>query len=464
MAEQKAAVFVELSEGRKKLMLTAAMLMSCAYMVAAYANGTAVATQLQAINGYHLFPAASALQPMGMMITISMAGKLGDTMGRKPVAIAGIILHMIFQLMLGFLTNPIMFVGAYTMVGVAAGLYLSLSYAFISDVSLPMERSKYFGYLATFNAIGCLAGPFVAGRLMQAGLTAASFYFYIPVSLISLVIILTVYPNKKANLSAGAKFDFLGLGYLVMSIAGIVLWLSLGGNYFGRFDIVGILLLAAMALFGVLLVRRELNIANPAVPLAIFRKKRFTVAFLCQFFYGAYATCALAYTIVHAIFTMGIDPGIASYVTMPQTIVQAVTGMFIGKWMAQKFAPRIRITALLAFGCTSVGLLIFGMTKAASPFSLLCVATAIGGFGYACGQTCLTPFFQTELEPREFGAAQGMFMFASSGASCIFSAIAAALLGAGLSYNTVFFAGLAFTMAAFVIALVGFKIPEAREQ
>lgn len=463
MAEQKTSVFIELSERRKKLMLMAAMLMSCGYMVAAYANGTAVATQLQSIDGYHLFPVASALQPMGMMITISMAGKLGDTAGRKPIAIIGIVLHMIFQLMLGFLTDPILFVAAYTLVGVAAGLYLSLSYAFIADVTEPMERSKYYGYLATFNAIGCLAGPFVAGRLMQVNLTAMSFYFYIPVSLISLLIILVVYPNKKANLSAGTKFDFLGLSYLAISIAGIVLWLSLGGKYFGRFEVTGLLMLAAMVLFGILLVRRELNIPNPAVPLAIFRKKRFTVAFLCQFFYGAYATCALAYTIVHAIFTMNVDPGIASLVTMPQTIVQAVTGMFIGKWMAKKFAPRIRVTALLAFGCTSIGLLIFAMTQASSPFFLLCIATAIGGFGYACGQTCLTPFFQTELEPREIGAAQGMFMFASSGASCIFSAVAAALLGAGMSYNAVFFAGLAFTMAAFIIALIWFKLPTGKQ-
>jgi len=88
-------------------------------------------------------------------------------------------------------------------------------------------------------------------------------------------------------------------------------------------------------------------------------------------------------------------------------------------------------------------------------------ATVFGGIAVAIAQTAFTPFFQIDLEPREYAAAQGMFTFASNSGLCIFSALAGVLLNLNLTYNYVFLLACLFNTSAVIIGFARFRLPQA---
>lgn len=107
-----------------------------------------------------------------------------------------------------------------------------------------------------------------------------------------------------------------------------------------------------------------------------------------------------------------------------------------------------------------VGLAIFYMLTPNTALFVVYLATGIGGIGQTITQSCYAAFFQTELKPEEIPSAQGMYQFASTGGSCIFTAICGAAMNMGLSLNQVFLVGALFAAVAFVIGIFGFRFPK----
>lgn len=193
----------------------------------------------------------------------------------------------------------------------------------------------------------------------------------------------------------------------------------------------------------------------------MFAKKRFRTTFIIQCLVVSYATCIGAYGIVYAQQVMGFEATVSSTVTMPQTIVQFVLGLFVGSFVGKAFKQRFRFFGLLAIVSYMVGLLIFYTLTPSSPLLIVYLATGIGGIGQTITQSCYAAFFQTELKPEEIPSAQGMYQFASTGGSCIFTAICGAAMNMGLSLNQVFLVGALFVAVAFVIGFIGFRFPKA---
>jgi MFS family permease len=192
----------------------------------------------------------------------------------------------------------------------------------------------------------------------------------------------------------------------------------------------------------------------------MFVHKRFRYAFIVQAFVVAYATCAAAYGIRYALEVMSLDATISSTVTMPQTIVQFILGLFMGSIMGKAFKKRFRPVALLGIACYAVGLMIFYFLTPDSPVFIIYLATGIGGIGQAVVQATFAAFYQSELKPEEIRPAQGMYQFASTGGSSVFTAIVGAAMTMGMGLQQVFLLGTAFMVIGFVFALIGFRFPK----
>lgn len=435
--------------------------MTAAYMMSGYANGTTLPNKLGAIGGMSYYSACNALQSMGIMLTLPLSGKLGDTFGRKIIVVIGILLQALSQAGMALTDNPLLFTILYTTAGCGSGFYLSMAYALIADVMEPQECPKYFGFITAANAVGCLIGPVIAGQLVSRSLVPLGFCAYMIPMAIAMIGIIVLYPNVKANLMKGAKFDFPGLLLIVMTICCLVIWLSLGGTLFPLFSPLGIALVILGIIFAILMVKRELKVTNPAVPLTMFRNKRFTTAFVCQLFAAAYAVMSAAYIIVYCMEVMQLPATQYSMVTIPQTVIQFLVGLFAGGWMAKKMVSRVRQVGLLSMVASLVALTIMFLLKPTSPFFVCCIATGIGGIGQATMQVSFIPLFASEIDQKEMGAAQSMFSFGGVGGSCIFSSLAGIILTFTGSYNNVFLLGAVCAGIALVIGIFRFKMPAA---
>jgi len=200
--------------------------------------------------------------------------------------------------------------------------------------------------------------------------------------------------------------------------------------------------------------------ASPAVAIGMFRKKRFTYAFLSSMFISSFSTVFGAYVIVYTQQVMQVSSTISSTGTMPMTIAQAVFGLVFGRILAKEFAKRFRPVALLALTLIVSGMVLICTLQPDSSMLVIYAASALGGIGTVIPQSAYASFFQAELRPEEIGAAQGMFSFGGTGGSCIFMAVSGAMTNGGASISHIFFLAAVWCVVSLLIGIIGFRIPQ----
>ncbi|QFZ24036.1 MFS transporter [Saccharothrix syringae] len=112
----------------------------------------------------------------GNAAVLMVSGKLSDSIGRKPVAIAGLVISAIGTVWLGLSANVPVFMVASLVAGAGAGLLNPPQNAVVADVI--GEKAKGGPVLAAFQMaadLGAIVGPLVAGVLVDAVSYEAAF-------------------------------------------------------------------------------------------------------------------------------------------------------------------------------------------------------------------------------------------------------------------------------------------------
>lgn len=452
-----------ISPAKKKVLLIAVLMMAAGFSFSGYGGSIATPTRLAQIGGSEYYALNNALSTMAMMLALPMVGKLSEIFGCKAIALTGMGFQLIMRFGAMVAPTPVLFIAASTLSNLGAGLYVSLAHTIISGIIPQASRSKYFGYIATCNALGALSGPLAVGQLVDWGQAVIGFIAHAPLVILSGILIFVTYPSTKGVNRIKTKFDFAGVLMLVAGVSAFVLWISLGGKAFAWFSLPSVIVLLVGAVSIVLLIWYENRQANPSVPIFMFRKKRFTTAFLCMALVASYSTTAAGFLIFYAQQIMQVSPQLSSTVTMPQTIVQAICGVLIGRVLAKNFTRRFRPFALVSLVLVVIATFVLYTLTPNSPMLVIYASTILGGIAMSICQTSYTPFMQTELKPSEYASAQGMYSFGSTGGSCIFSALAGALLNMGLTYNSIFLMATGFCLVALVIGLFGFRFSQSEK-
>ena len=441
------------------LMIIGVLLMSITSQAANYGNNLVLPSKLEYFNITDLYSLFATLSDMGMMISLPLVGMLSGKFGVKRVALSGMILQFVIRFILMYVPNAALFAVLWVLMGIASGLYISAPFTIMATL-VPREKvPKFYGYIATASAIGSLVGPGLTGAVIDAVSPNAGLIIYGIFAIIPLLTLGVLYPNRKKE-NADKSFDFAGIFLLVVFVCCIILWLCMAGSYFELASVPGIVLPVAAVLALILLIKTELKVKNPSVPIHMFHKKRFRAAFSVQALMVAYSTCITAYAVNYVVYYMQGSSFQSSTVTMPQTIVQAIVGMFVGTIIGKQFKKRFRPLALLALALYIIALIILSTLQPDSSMIVIYVATAIGGISQALTQSLNAPFFQSELQPEEIAPAQGMFQFSSTGGASIFGAVCGAFINFGATFNDVFLLGAAFVGAALVIAIFTFRFPK----
>jgi MFS family permease len=457
MSESTTTVAVPLSKGKRTVFIYATMVMLAGFMAGGYGGGVALPRMLALFDSMNYYSLASALSTLGMMLALPLVGKLGDTFGLKAVVVFGVILQIAGRFAMIYIPNVFGFMILYMVAQFGAGLYTSAPYALIADVVEGHERPRYYGILATFGALGSLIGPVITGVVLDKGYTGFAFVVYVPIMVLSVPFICAFYPNKKTARTSG-KFDFAGIFLLVIAVCCIVLWLTLVGSSFAWLSPTSFAMLGGGILSTILLIRIESRHENPSVAIHMLKKPRFRYAFLVQLLLAAFSVIMSGYIIVFAQQMMKVSSTISGTITMPMTIARAVFGVIFGAFLGKNFAKRFRPLTLISLLLVVLGILIVCTLRGDSSMILIYIASVFGGIGSVIPQTAFAPFFQTELQPKEFGAAQGMYTFGSTGGACIFAAVAGAMLNTGVSFISVFILAAVFCILALIFALIGLRV------
>src|SRR5450759_4880261 len=132
---------------------------------------------------------------LGTLLFSSPLGWLSDTIGRKPVMIAGAALYTVALLLFTTTTDPYWFVLFRLLEGMGTAAFGPAAQAFVADITTEENRSKAYGLLTTAQFGGLVLGPAIAAPLYSlVGGGKGAFYaiFYVGAALSALSLVAVI--------------------------------------------------------------------------------------------------------------------------------------------------------------------------------------------------------------------------------------------------------------------------------
>jgi EmrB/QacA subfamily drug resistance transporter len=488
-------------EHRRILVIMSALMLG---MFLAALDQTIVSTALPTIAGdlHGLNHLSWVVTSYLLAITIStpLWGKLGDLYGRKKLFQLSIVIFLAGSMLSGLSQNMTQLIGFRAAQGIGAGGIMVGAMAIIGDVVPARQRGKYMGYFGAVFGVVNVAGPLLGGLFTQHLSWRWIFYINVPIGIVALITIATVLQLPVHRVPH--TIDWVGMTLLSAAVTDIILLTTWGGAEYqwGSPVIIGMGLFAAVLLFLFCVV--ESKVAEPIIPLALFRNSTFNAALGIGFIMGFAMFGAIVYLPLYLQAVYGASPTVSGLELLPMVAGMLTTFIWSGRYITRtghyKYFP-VAGSALLALGLfllstmgphTSYGTVAFYMVfvglgmglsmqvvvmaaQNAVPHSQLGVATSTVTFtrtiGGAFGVALLGAVFSNRLLHELTAHAKGAQLKLISGGSVTANPTQIhhlppaqqALFIQGFSHalSTVFLVAVPFAVAGFVLALLLKEIP-----
>ncbi|WP_432252839.1 MDR family MFS transporter [Streptomyces sp. HNM1019] len=246
--------------------------------------GTAMPTIVGELGGLDHLSWVVTAYTLATAASTPIWGKLGDMYGRKGVFLTSIAIFLGGSALSGMAQTMGELIGFRAIQGLGAGGLMVGVMAIIGDLVPPRERGRYQGIMAGVMAVAMIGGPLVGGTLTDHLGWRWIFYINLPLGAIALAAITAVLhlPKKRSE----GRIDYTGAALLTVGITALVLITTWGGNEYawGSGQIVGLGAVGVLALAAFLYVERR--VAEPVLPLHIFRNLNFTLVTAIGFLTG----------------------------------------------------------------------------------------------------------------------------------------------------------------------------------
>jgi MFS family permease len=134
--------------------------------------------QEQAHASVWLIGVVAAFYYVGTFLFSAPLGRLSDSIGRKPVIVAGVALYALATLLFITTTHPGWFIFFRLLEGIGAAAVGPAGQALVADLSTEETRSRAYGWLTTAQFGGLVAGPLLAVPLYNLGGGQGTWAFY----------------------------------------------------------------------------------------------------------------------------------------------------------------------------------------------------------------------------------------------------------------------------------------------
>jgi len=343
----------------------------------AFLDGTVVNAALPAISrdldanlGDLQWVLTGYLLTLGSLLVLG--GSLGDRYGRRKIFVIGLVAFAATSLLCAVAPDTGTLIAARCAQGVAAALLVPNSLAMVSASFDVSDRGRAIGAWSGLGGIATAIGPFLGGYLIDSVSWRWVFVINLPISAVAILIALRHVPESRDE-HAGAHLDVVGSVLLTLGLAGVVYALIEGPGNGWTVTSVAAGLIGAAALVAFLLV--EARIANPMVPLGVFKSEQFSGANAVTFaVYAAIGTVTFL-LVVHLQTDLGYSALEAGAALLPITVCMLLLSARAGA-LAQRIGPRWPMTIgplVVAVGMALLGRVDPGTTYWATVFPALLV-------------------------------------------------------------------------------------------
>ncbi len=405
---QKDAVTTD-AAAKKKLTMALVAIFSAYFVAQLYMQGLNVVQPIIAadLNGMALYAWGVSMPGLASAIATLIFGKLSDIYGRNKILTVSFVFFLIGSIIGALSPTFVVNVVARFVIALGQGALMPLAFAVIGDLFDPVQRSKWSGLLNIPAGICAFFGPTLAGILADKFSWPIFFWMFVPLTIISLVLIFIGVPGITHKMKH--KIDYVGAILIVVASALMILGFSWGGvNYpWASVQIIG-LLGASVALWA-FFVWYEGKHEEPMLDPQILTNRTFMTAAVAGFmsFFGLLAI--MMYYPLYAQGVLGVSATVSGNMYTPFAVLMAFmgvpAGIMLGKTKKYKW---MYIAGYAILAAAMFGMITFNQT---TPVWLTVLITSLAGFGLGLIPTVNTLVAQFAVPRRLMGVAIGAIFF-----------------------------------------------------
>jgi EmrB/QacA subfamily drug resistance transporter len=342
--------------------------------------------------------------PFGGLLLL--AGRMGDLLGQRRIFLVGLAIFTIASLVCAVSQSQEMLVGARFIQGIGGALASAVILGMIVTMfPEPAAQAKAIGVYGFVASAGGSIGLLLGGVLTDAISWHWIFLINLPIGIAVAYMAKRLVANPDGiGLSEGA--DFPGALLLTSSLMlGVFTILQI--ENWGWGDSRTLLLSAISAILLVLFIFRQARIANPLMPLRLFRSRNVAgsnvlQALLVAGMFGMFFLGALYLQRV-----LGYSPLEVGFAFLPTTIVMGGLSLGFSEKLIMRFGPR---TTLIPGVClVVVALLLFSRTPVdGNYFTDLLPPFLLIGVGVGTSFPAIMTLAMSGATPEDAGLASGL--------------------------------------------------------
>ncbi|TLW95324.1 MFS transporter [Saccharomonospora piscinae] len=262
--------------------------------------------------------------------TTPIWGKLSDLFSKKVLYQVAIVVFTVGCVLGGFAQSMPQLIAFRAVQGIGMGGLQALIQAVIAAMIAPRDRGRYAGYIGATFAVATVSGPLVGGLVVDSPLGWRwSFWVCVPIAVIAFVVLgrtLTLPVVKRE-----VRIDWLGATLIVSGVALLLIWVTLAGTDFAWWSWeTAALLTGSLASLGAA-VAVESRVAEPVVPLTLFRNRTFTLAVVASVGVGTAMFGGAVFLVQYFQLARDFSPTAAGLLTLPMVLGMVGASTIVGR-------------------------------------------------------------------------------------------------------------------------------------
>ncbi|NUS41936.1 MAG: MFS transporter [Terrabacter sp.] len=366
--------------------------------------GTAMPTIVGELNGVEHQGWVITAYILAIAIAMPLYGKFGDLYGRRWPFLVAVGLFVVASLGGGMAQSFEALVAWRAVQGLGGGGLMILSQAIIADIIPASDRGKYMGPMGALFGISAVAGPLLGGWLTDGPGWRWTFWINVPIGIAAWFI--AYFALKLPSHRSNRPTDLGGILTMALGTTGIVLltsWESLGHDGYDWSDptLLGVLLGTAVMVG--LFIFIENRVAEPLIPLRLFKNRTFTITTLIGLVLGMGMFSAMAMLPTFLQMSAGAGVTESGLLMLPMMagvmLTSIVSGFAISKTGRYKMFP------VVGLAVTILGMI--WLTRLEGGMSLWLFGAMIFVLGAGMGLIMQTIVLavQNSVDPKELGTA-----------------------------------------------------------
>ncbi|WP_436408232.1 MDR family MFS transporter [Agromyces zhanjiangensis] len=352
-------------------------------------------------------------------------GKLADLVNRKVLLQLAIGLFVVGTAIAGFAQDTTTLIAVRVIQGLGAGGLMSLVMIIVALIISPRERGKYMGVVGGIMAVATIGGPLLGGVVTDAWGWRANFFLPLPLAVIALVLIqLTLHLPQTPK--RAVRIDFAGAILMAVGVSLLLVWVTLGGSEFEWDSVTSLVMIGIAAASLIAFIVVEFFVAEPIVPLALFRNRTFALAVVASIAIGVSMFATSVFLAQYFQLARGATPTESGLMTIPLIVGQMGASILIGA-LISRFG-KWKGFMVLGAALTVAGTVLMTTLRYDTDYLWVSVAMVVLGAGLGMVMQNLTLVVQNDTPVSQLGAASSNVNFFRSIAGTIGVTVMGSLL------------------------------------